>query len=109
MAIKEILKLYKAASRQIVNFQKFALTVSPTTPMDQEKLKSIFQMGIVACRSQYLGLHSIIGRSKTTIFEGIENRVTKKLVGWQEKLFSIGGKEVLIKTVIHAIPTYSMS
>jgi hypothetical protein len=40
---------------------------------------------------------------------GIQSQVQRKLVGWKEKLLSQAGKEILIKVVIQAIPTYSMS
>ena len=58
---------------------------------------------------KYLGLPSLIGRSKTQIFAEIKERVGKKLSGWKEKILSMGGKEVLIKAVAQAIATYSMS
>ena len=59
--------------------------------------------------SKYLGLPSIIGKSKTQVFAEIKERVAKKLVGWKGKLLSIGRREVLIKAVAQAIPTYTMS
>ena len=46
--------------------------------------------------NKYLGLPSIIGRSKIEVFAEVKERVGKKLAGWKEKMLSIGGKEVLI-------------
>ncbi|KAL5576996.1 hypothetical protein UlMin_018695 [Ulmus minor] len=57
----------------------------------------------------YLGLPTSFMCNKHIQFGYIRDRVLKKLQGWKEKLFSQGGKEILIKAVIHAIPTYAMS
>jgi hypothetical protein len=35
--------------------------------------------------------------------------VWKRIQGWKEKLLSKAGKEILIKTVVQAIPSYVMS
>ena len=58
---------------------------------------------------KYLGLPSIIGKSKVEIFVEIKERVEKKLSWWKEKMLSVGGREILIKAVAQAIPTYTMS
>ena len=58
---------------------------------------------------KYLGLPSIIGKSKVEIFTEIKERVERKLSGWKEKMLSVGGREILIKDVAQAIPTYTMS
>lgn len=50
-----------------------------------------------------------MGRNKNMTFEGIKQRVWKKLQGWKSKLFSIGGREILIKAVAQANPVYTMS
>ena len=60
-------------------------------------------------QGKYLGLPSVIGKSKNQVFAEIKEKVGKKLSEWKEKIPSIGGKEVLIKAVIQAIPTYTMS
>ena len=60
-------------------------------------------------QSKYLGLPMVIGRSKRQVFNYIKERVMGKIKGWKEKLLSQAGKEVLLKSVILAMPAYAMS
>lgn len=43
------------------------------------------------------------------MFAWIIARVNKKLEGWKENLISKARKEVLIKSVVQALPQYAMS
>ena len=50
-----------------------------------------------------------MGRAKKRSFIYLKERVWKKLQGWKEKLLFIAGREILVKAIIQAIPTYTMS
>ena len=56
-----------------------------------------------------MGLPSLVGRNKRNTFNEIKEKLRKKLAGWKEKMLSKASKEVLIKAVAQAIPTYTMS
>ena len=57
---------------------------------------------------KYLGFLSLVGKGNKASFNYIKERVWRKLQGWEWKLLSQAGREVLIKFVIQAIPTYTM-
>ena len=57
---------------------------------------------------KYLGLTSFARKGKKASFNYIKERVWRKLQGWEGKLLSQASREVLIKSVIQAIPTYTM-
>lgn len=59
--------------------------------------------------SNYLGLPSLVGRSKKGVFRFLKERVWKRVQGWNVKLLSKAGKAVLIKNVASAISSYCMS
>ena len=50
-----------------------------------------------------------MGRNKRNTFNDIKEKLCRKLFGWKEKMLSKAGKEVLIKAMALAIPTYTMS
>ena len=58
---------------------------------------------------KYLGLPSFVGRRKKASFNFIKEKVWRKMQGWEEKLLSQAGREILIKAVVQVIPTYTMS
>jgi hypothetical protein len=59
--------------------------------------------------SRYLGLPVYMGRSKTSVFAYLKERVWKRIPGWKEKWLSKAGKETLTKAVAQSIPSYAMS
>ena len=106
----EILKLYEAALGQKVNADKSAMNFSHnTTPEARSEVLEILGPMQDTRQGKYLGLPSVISKSKNQVFAKIKERVGKKLSGWKEKMLSMGGKEILIKAVTRAIPTYTIS
>lgn len=51
----------------------------------------------------------MIERRTKSFFNEIKLRVLRKISSWHHKFFSCGGKEILIKAVAQAVPTYAMS
>ncbi|KAL5564766.1 hypothetical protein UlMin_027930 [Ulmus minor] len=109
-AIKEILLQYETASGQLVNYSKSAVCFGPSTSEeDISRMVAILGVAQVKCHEHYLGLPCFSGKNKSKLFANIKDRVWNKLCGWKSKLLSAGGREILTKAIIQAIPTYSMN
>lgn len=59
--------------------------------------------------TKYLGLPSLVGRSKKRVFGYLKENACKRIQACQTKPISQSGKIVLIRNVAQAIPAYSMS
>lgn len=57
----------------------------------------------------YLGIPLEWGGSKIQRLQWLKEKVMNKMEGWKGNLLNPVGKEVLIKVVLQAIPTYIMS
>lgn len=66
-------------------------------------------MGVWDYPGKYLGLPAEWGRSRSQTLNWLKLRVLDKIDGWKEKLLNQAGKNVLIKSVLQAIPSYAMA
>lgn len=66
-------------------------------------------MGEATEHTTYLGLPNILGRNKSFILGLLRERVRKRIQSWDGTMVSRGGKEILLKTVVQALPTFAMS
>ncbi|BBH05459.1 Ribonuclease H-like superfamily protein [Prunus dulcis] len=97
----ERIGMYEETSGQKINFTKSALTLSPNaTAVEKQSL---------GFAGNSVGLPIVTGRGRKQIFEIVKDRIRKRISRWKEKLLSRAGKEILIKAVLQAMPTYSMS
>ena len=75
----------------------------------REQIRLILEVEKVDFEPKYLGLPTLDGRQKRERFQPLRERFGKRISAWSEKLLSAAGKEVLIKSIAQAIPTYIMS
>ena len=68
----------------------------------------MLQVMIETVSERYLGLPVHVGKSKTATFAYLKDQIWKRIQGWNEKFLSWAGKEILIKVVAQAIPTFAM-
>ena len=107
--VRDILSRFKQVSGQAVNYGKFEVMFSSNIHTDkQNEIIGMLGVDVTDGNSYNLGLPSVLGRSKWFIFRFLKDRLCKRLSSWQRKLLSRVGKNILIKTVAQALPTYSM-
>lgn len=75
----------------------------------KDYLSSLLGVKKVDDFGKYLGVPSVFSNSKTKDLRYLVDKVWKTVQGWKRSLFSTTGKEILIKSVGQAIPSYVMS
>ncbi|KAA3477308.1 reverse transcriptase [Gossypium australe] len=108
--MKNILEEYESCSGQCVNFHKSTIFYSSNTLADVKEVVSAL-LGVRSSSNleKYLGLPNMVGRRKKEAFQSILDKISLRIDGWSTRVLSQGGREVFIKSVLQAIPTYAMS
>ena len=75
----------------------------------KEFVKGTFGAQIIQHHEKYLGLPPLVERAKKKAFNRIKDQVGRRIATWKGKLLSNGAREVLIKVVAQATPTYTMN
>lgn len=85
---------------------------SPSLPKHQENQSGASEISCVLPRGRigkYLGLPEHFGRRKRDIFAALVDRIRQRAHRWTTRFLSGAGKMVLLKSVLAAMPRYSMS
>ena len=108
--IQGILDLYEHASRQRIDKEKTTLFFSKSITMEtKNSIKNFLGGPEIKEYEKYLGLLAVLGRNRSASLNFFKEKVWGKIQGWKEKLLSQAGKEVFLKAVVQAIPTFAMS
>lgn len=106
----QIITSYCSYSGQMVNLDKSSLFFSANTPLDLQLIISeVLGIRVSSDPGKYLGLPTMWGRSKKQALAYVNDRIASKVQGWKHIHLSQAGKEILIKSVLSAIPAYPMS
>lgn len=108
--VKEVVSTYAQASGQLINFTKSAICFSKNTRQnDRAGVCSVLGVEEHSSLGKYLGLPSVVGINKREIFGFLKDKVWQKLNSWKRRCLSRAGKEILLRTVLQALPNYVMS
>jgi hypothetical protein len=112
----KILEKYEVVSGHILNLSKTSIYLfiylffnRNTSTLKRQKITQLSELQATDRYDKCLGLPALVGKSRMNAFQSIKDRVWKCLQNWKNKFLFQAGKEILLKAVIQAIPTYSMS
>jgi hypothetical protein len=109
-ALKETLNTYCAGTGQKINLQKSSVFFgSHCKDAIKSYVKTKLEVQNEALQETYLGMPTHVGRSPTSTFKFLPDRMWNRSNGYTERPISRAGKETFLKSVIQAIPTHVMN
>ena len=107
--IKGVLDVYANATRQLINPQKCSILFGEHCSQgDKDNVVLVLEVQNISFEEKYLGLPTRNGRMSKGRFQNIQEKFTKRFIMWCDSMAQ-SGREVLIKSIAQALPTYLMS
>ena len=107
--ILRILKDYEVVSGQQINFDKSSIQFGHKVEEGlRQELRDVLGIQNLGGMGSYLGIPESLGGSKVQVFGFVQERLNNRVNGWTFKFFTKGGKEVIIKSVVTALPNHVM-
>ncbi|KAF7129273.1 hypothetical protein RHSIM_Rhsim10G0138700 [Rhododendron simsii] len=113
--LKGVMPLMKSCGNMRWLLAKWLIEISPlscfshNTPADvKQGISEALNIRFENHGGKYLGLPSIIGRSKSGVFQYVKDRVIAKLKSWKDTVLNLTGKETMLKSVAITMPNFIM-
>jgi hypothetical protein len=107
--IKRVINEYEKGTGQQINPSKCSMLFgSMCTQQNKNKVLELLEVDNAVGESKYLGLPTTEGRMNKERIKMTKEKLVKRCSGWAKKHMSSAAKEVLVKSVAQAIPTYIM-
>lgn len=108
-SVKEFLSLYGLASGQYINFDKSIVCfINNVGVGDRKSVGNIMGVRSEGGNGRYLGLPMRVGRNRREVLGYVKERIIARIESWNHKFLSRACRVVLLKSVIQAIPSYTM-
>jgi len=107
--MRAILLLFEALSGLKVNFSKSLLVGVNVAPSWLTEAAMMLNCKVGSIPFVYMGLPIGGNTRRLSFWEPIINRIKSRLTGWNSKHLSMGGRLVLLKSVLSSLPVYALS
>ena len=108
--VMKVVRIYDKASGKCINFDKSSLLFGKRiNAATRQEIKYALVIHNDGGMRKYLGIPEDISGSKCKLFAFLKENLMHRVNGWTCRWLSKGGKDVMIKFILLALPTYVMS